>query len=137
VWVPNRRRARLSRIAPASGERKSTAIGLGQHRAVFGAGSVWVTNFDDGTVTENTRALDNAATIPVDVRGPLGIAYSSGTVWVASNLDNKVIRIDAAKGTVVGDPIDVGRNPFAITAHGKSAWVTNLADGTVTRIDLR
>jgi streptogramin lyase len=136
VWVPNRRRARLSRIAPASGERKSTAIGLGQHRAVFGAGSVWVTNFDDGTVTENTRALDNAATIPVDVRGPLGIAYSNGTVWVASNLDNKVIRIDAAKGTVVGDPIDVGRNPFAITAHGTSAWVTNLADGTVTRIDL-
>jgi DNA-binding beta-propeller fold protein YncE/predicted Ser/Thr protein kinase len=137
VWVPNRRRARLSRIAPASGERKSTSIGLGAHRAVFGGGSIWVTNYDDGTVTENTRALDNAATIPVDVRGPLGIAYSSNTVWVASMLDNAVVRIDPKKGSVVGDPIEVGRNPFAIAAHGKSAWVTNLADGTVTRIDLR
>jgi DNA-binding beta-propeller fold protein YncE/predicted Ser/Thr protein kinase len=136
VWVPNRRRPRLSRLAPSSGERKSTPIGLGQHRAVFGGGSVWVTNYDDGTVTQNTRALDNAATIPVDVRGPLGIAYGAKTVWVASKLDNAVVRIDPEKGTVVGDPIAVGRNPFAIAAHGRSAWVTNLADGTVTRIDL-
>jgi DNA-binding beta-propeller fold protein YncE len=137
VWVPNRRRARLSRIAPRSGDRRSTAVGLGQHRAVFGAGSIWVTNYDDGTVTQNTRALDNAATIPVDVRGPLGIAFSARTVWVASKLDNAVVRIDPAKGSVVGDPIAVGRNPFAIAAHGRDAWVTNLADGTVTRITAR
>ena len=136
VWVPNRRRPRLSRIAPRTGARKSTPVGLGQHRAVFGAGQIWVTNYDDGTVTQDNRALTNAATIAVNVRGPLGIAFSSQTVWVASKLDDAVVRIDARTGKVVGDPVAVGRNPFAIAAHGKSAWVTNLASASVTRIDL-
>ncbi|WCB95539.1 serine-threonine kinase [Baekduia alba] len=136
VWVPNRRRARVSRIDPRTGERKSRAIGLGAHQAVFGANQIWVTNYDDGTVTQNNRALDNPAPVALDVRGPLGIGYSAHTVWVASQLDNAVVRIDPAKGEVVGDPIEVGRTPFAIAAHGKSAWVTNLASATVTRIDL-
>jgi streptogramin lyase len=136
VWVPNRRRARLSRITPKTGERHSTAIGLGAHRAVFGANQIWVSNYDDGTLTQNDRALDNSAPVALDVRGPLGIAYGAGTVWVASQLDNAVVRVDPKKGEVVGDPIEVGRTPFAITAHGHSAWVTNLASATVSRIDL-
>ncbi|WP_051222273.1 serine/threonine-protein kinase [Conexibacter woesei] len=137
VWVPNRRRARLSRITPSNGERKSTPIGLGKHRAVFGGGQIWVSNYDDGTLTQNNRALDNSAPVALSIRGPLGIAYSAGTVWVASQLDNAVVRIDPKKGEVTGTPIEVGRTPFAITAHGKSAWVTNLASATVSRIDLR
>ncbi|HEY6760340.1 MAG TPA: hypothetical protein VI318_12655, partial [Baekduia sp.] len=136
VWVPNRRRARVSRIDPATGARKSTAIGNGKHRAVFGANAIWVTNYDDGTVTENNRALDNDAPVALPVRGPLGIAYGAHTIWVAGQLDNAVVRIDPAKGEVVGDPIEVGRSPFAVAAHGRSAWVTNLASASVTRIDL-
>lgn len=137
VWVPNRRRARLSRIDPSTGERKSTPIGLGAHRAVFGANQIWVTNYDDGTATQNNRALDNSAPVALGVRGPLGIGYSGGTVWVASQLDNAVVRIDPRKGEVVGDPIEVGRTPFAIAAHGSSAWVTNLAGASVTQIQLQ
>ena len=134
--VPNRRRARLSRITPSNGERKSTPIGLGKHRAVFGANQIWVSNYDDGTLTQNNRALDNSAPVALSIRGPLGIAFSANTVWVASQLDNAVVRVDPKTGEVTGSPIDVGRTPFAITAHGKSAWVTNLASATVSRIDL-
>jgi predicted Ser/Thr protein kinase len=136
VWVPNRRRNRLSRIDPSSGDRKSTTIGLGQHRVAFGLKQVWVTNYDDGTVSQNNRSLTNRINDPLNVRGPLGIAVSGDTVWVASNLDDTVVRLDR-EGRPVGDPIPVGRNPFALTAHGKSAWVTNLGSGTVTRIDVR
>ncbi|WP_445149432.1 protein kinase domain-containing protein [Baekduia sp. Peel2402] len=136
VWVPNRRRARLSRISPRTGERKSTPIGLGTHRVAYGAGQVWVTNYDDGTVTQNTRALDNAATIPLNVRGPQDLVVADGSVWVVSNLDDAVVRLDAKTGKPIGDPIDVGRNPFAIAAHGKALWVTNLASGSVTRLDV-
>jgi streptogramin lyase len=136
VWVPNRRRTKLSRIDPSTGERKSTEIGRGQHRAVYGGGSIWVTNYDDATVTQNNRSLSNRAPVNVAVRGPLGIAYGAGSVWVASALENTVVRIDPKQGQVVGDPIEVGRNPFAMTAHGHSVWVTNLVDGTVSRIDV-
>jgi DNA-binding beta-propeller fold protein YncE/predicted Ser/Thr protein kinase len=135
VWVPNRRRARLSRVDPSSADRKSTPIGIGKHRVAFGASKVWVTNYDDGTISENNRSLSNAATDALNVRGPLGLAVSGSTVWVASYLDDTVVRLDARTGKAIGDPIPVGRNPFAIVARGNHAWVTNLASATVTRID--
>ncbi|HWI72968.1 MAG TPA: hypothetical protein VNT55_13525, partial [Baekduia sp.] len=136
VWVANRRRPRVSRLDPATSDRKSTAIGLGQHRVAYGAGQVWVTNYDDGTVTQNTRALDNRATSPLPVRGPQDLTVVGDAVWVVSNLDDSVVQLDAKTGDTVGDPIKVGRNPFAIVAHGGRLWVTNLASASVTRIDV-
>jgi streptogramin lyase/predicted Ser/Thr protein kinase len=135
VWVPNRRRSRLSRISPSSDDRKSTPIGLGKHRVAFGNGQVWVTNYDDGTISQNNRSLSNAATDALNVRGPLDLAVSGNTVWVASYLDDTVVRLDARTGKAIGDPIVVGRNPFALVTHGSHVWVTNLASGTVSRID--
>ncbi|HEX5922892.1 MAG TPA: protein kinase [Baekduia sp.] len=135
VWVPNRRRNRLSRIDPGSGERKSTPIGFGKHRVAFGADQVWVTNYDDGTISQNNRSLSNAVTDALNVRGPLDLVVSGTTVWVASYLDDAVVRLDARTGKTIGEPIAVGRNPFAIVAHGGQVWVTNLASGTVSRID--
>ncbi len=136
VWVPNRRRNRLSRIDPSSGARKSTPIGLGKHRVAFGANQVWVTNYDDGTISQNNRSLTNAATDALNVRGPLDLTVSDGTVWVASYLDDSVVRLDAQTGKAIGEPIAVGRNPFALVAHGDHVWVTNLASATVSRIDV-
>ena len=53
---------------PASTPRRWTAaaraVGGGQHRVTYGAGQVWVTNYDDGTVTQNNRALTNRVTRP-------------------------------------------------------------------------
>jgi DNA-binding beta-propeller fold protein YncE/predicted Ser/Thr protein kinase len=135
VWVPNRRRNRLSRIDPSSGERKSTPIGFGKHRVAFGAGQVWVTNYDDGTISQNNRSLTNAVTDALNIRGPLDLVVSGNTVWVASYLDDAVVRLDARTGKTIGEPIAVGRNPFAIVAHGHHVWVTNLASGTVSRIE--
>jgi streptogramin lyase/predicted Ser/Thr protein kinase len=135
VWVPNRRRNRLSRIDPGSGERRSTPIGFGKHRVAFGADQVWVTNYDDGTISQDNRSLSNAVTDALNVRGPLDLVVAGNTVWVASYLDDAVVRLDARTGKTIGEPIGVGRNPFAIVAHGKHVWVTNLASGTVSRID--
>ena len=103
----------------------------------FGADQVWVTNYDDGTVSQNNRSLSNAVTNALNVRGPLDIAVSGNTVWVASKLDDAVVRLDARTGKTIGEPIAVGRNPFAIVAHGDHVWVTNLASATVSRIDTR
>jgi hypothetical protein len=136
VWVANHRRARVSRLDPASGHRLSRPVGLGAHRVAYGDGQVWVSNYDDGTITQNTRAMDNQITVPFGQRGPEGIAVSGHTLWVASYLDDTVSRIDTRTGKPIGDPIPVGRNPLSIVAHGKSAWVANVASGSVTRIDV-
>jgi DNA-binding beta-propeller fold protein YncE len=135
VWVANLRRDRVTRLDPATLDRRSAAIGGGQHRVTYGAGRVWVTNYDDGTVTQNNRALTNRVTDPVTVRGPLDLAVARGTVWVAGYLESAVARLDARTGEELGAPAKVGRNPYAILAHGGSAWVANLGSGTVTRLD--
>jgi streptogramin lyase len=137
VWVPNLRRTRVTRIDPRTLDRRSTEIGNGQHRVAFGAGQVWVSDYDDGTITQNNRSLTNRIHDPAIVAGPLDMAYAAGTLWVAGYLDSTVLRLDARTGRPVGKPIPVGRNPYAILAHGSSAWVTNLGSGTVTRIDVR
>jgi DNA-binding beta-propeller fold protein YncE len=136
VWLANRRRSRVSRIDPATGLRKSDRIGLGRHRVAFGDGQVWVTNYDDSTVTQNDRGLSNAVTRGVNVRGPLGIAVARHTVLVAGNLEDSVVLLDSRTGDPVGEPIRVGRNPTAITAHGSSAWVANVGSASVTRLQL-
>lgn len=46
-------------------------------------------------------------------------------------------RIDPGKTRFVGTPIDVGTRPTAIVSGAGAAWVTNYADRTVSRIDLR
>jgi DNA-binding beta-propeller fold protein YncE len=48
---------------------------------------------------------------------------------------NQVLRIDLESGRIDGDPIEVGKAPYDIAAGYGSVWVTNLEDGTVTRID--
>jgi len=69
------------------------------------------------------------------VRGPQDLTVAGDTLWVVSNLDDSVVRLDARTGSTVGAAIKVGRNPFALVAHGGHVWVTNLASATVSRID--
>ena len=66
----------------------------------------------------------------------LDLVVRGRSVWVASNLDDTIVQLDVKTGKTVGEPIPVGRNPFAIAAHGKTLWVTNLASASVTRIDV-
>ncbi len=56
-----------------------------------------------------------------------------GSIWIVSP-DGVVLRVDPASSTVV-ESVAVGNVPSAIAAGAGSVWVTNSADGTVTRID--
>jgi streptogramin lyase len=136
VWVTNRRRDRVTRVDPATGERVSKPVGLGPHYVDYGAGFVWVTNQGDGTVSQIAPSFQPRFTDPVGA-APTGVAVGRGAVWVANRLADEVVRVSPKTGKLIGQPIPVGRNPYAVVAHGTSAWVTNLGDSTVTRIDVR
>ncbi len=145
------------------------------------AGSLWVANLDDETVTRVDLSSRQAArTIPVG-NAPTALAASKSSVWVAAG-DDDVSRIDPRYDRVTStrslavfgaffagrtaarpllrafgslwvvspdgvisrvDPstvrptgsVGVGTAPSAIAAGAGAVWVTNNADGTVTRID--
>jgi YVTN family beta-propeller protein len=99
-----------------------------------GAGSVWVSNGPEGTVSRIEPATYDVHTIDVGGR-PAGIAYGAGSLWVASSEDRAVAQVDPKSARVV-QTIQVGNGPRAVAVGFGAVWVANSTDGTVSWIDL-
>lgn len=166
----------------SSGSVEATvSVGARPVAMAAGAGSLWVANLDDETVTRVDLSSRQATrTIPVG-NAPTALAASESAVWVAAgdgdvsridprydrvtstrslavfgsffagrtaarplvrafgslwvvSPDGVVSRVDASTSRPTGS-VGVGNAPSAIAAGAGSLWVTNSADGTVTRID--
>jgi len=131
VWIPNRRRDRVSTLTPRSLKRESSEqVGSGPRGVDYGKGYAWVTSDSRDTLAQVPRSLDNVRLLPI-CRGPVGVAVGDPGVWVACGLSDEValLRTDDLRDPVT---VDVGSNPFAIASDGNRAWVTNLADASVT-----
>ena len=124
----------VSRIDPASG-RKLGSVGVGNDPSAIaaGAGSVWVTNSSDGTVTRVDPASLVSTTIPVG-HGPAAVAVNPAGVWIANAGDNTVVRVDPDTNAVAATT-PVGDGPTAVVATSTALWVANGDDGTVMRLD--
>jgi streptogramin lyase len=83
------------------------------------------------------RCCGHAAPKIIDVSGAGSIAFGFGSLWVADSLEDEVLRIDPALGSVVGPPIAVGRDPESLAVGPSAVWVVNKLDATLTRIDPR
>ncbi len=68
------------------------------------------------------------------------IVAAAGSVWVASQDEGTVTRIDASTGEKIGSPIRIAApSDFDGAAHAMSVvdgsiWVTSLTEDTVSRI---
>jgi YVTN family beta-propeller protein len=80
-----------------------------------------VANEADGTVTRIDTSSGSTRTILVG-RGPAGIAFGEGAVWVANGDDGTVSRIDPSTYDVT--TIDVGNRPNGVAAGNGAVWVT-------------
>jgi YVTN family beta-propeller protein len=111
-------------------------VGASPSRVAIGAGAVWVTNFDDRTVSRvNPDTHDVQQTIQVGA-GPSGVAVGNGAVWVANNLDGTLSRIDPQTNAVV-QVIPVANGASAVAYGERSLWVANSGEQTVSRINPR
>jgi ABC-type transport system substrate-binding protein/DNA-binding SARP family transcriptional activator len=126
----------VAQIDPGSG-RKTGLVDVGDDPSAVaaGAGSLWVTNSADGTVTRIDPATQVATPIPVG-HGPDAVAVNAAGVWVANAGDNALVRIDPDTGAVAATA-PVGDGPAAVLATATALWVANARDGTVMRLDPR
>ncbi len=113
----------VGRIVPDTGV--STAI-------VFDGGSLWLGGeFKLNEVDPAVNRVVASASIPS--RYPLALAAGDGRLWVLVR-GNKVVKVDP--GTASPEATTpVGANAIAIAFGAGAVWVTNSADGTVSRID--
>jgi YVTN family beta-propeller protein len=122
------------RIDPGSGRVPVTVeVGNAPSAIAAGAGSVWVTNSSDGTVTRIDPATLVTDTIPVG-NGPAAVAVNAAGAWIATAGDNELVRVDTGTNAVAG-VTPVGDGPAAVLALPTALWVANSRDGTVVRVD--
>ena len=124
----------VARVDPRTGRRiASVDVGNLPSAIASGAGSVWVTNGADGTVTRIDAATLLTTTIPVG-HGPAAVAVNDAGAWVADAGDDTLVRIDPETNAVAGST-QIGDGPAAILSTPTALWVANARDGTVMRLD--
>jgi YVTN family beta-propeller protein len=124
----------VQQVDPASLKVETTVDVGNQPTAIAaGAGSVWVANEADGTVTRIDPTTLVTTTIPVG-HGPDAVSVGADGVWVANSGDNAVVRIDLSTNAVAGT-VPAGNNPDAVLAMPGSIWVANAGDQTLIRIE--
>jgi YVTN family beta-propeller protein len=126
--------------ADAGAPRPVASIAVGQGPdgiAVDDAGSVWVTNAQDDTLSRIDERSGRVVGAPIAAGDdPDGVVASKGVVWLASARQGRVLRFETSGAApVAGGTIDVGAQPEGIALGRQLVWVANIQDGTVNRID--
>jgi DNA-binding beta-propeller fold protein YncE len=133
LWVVSRRRARTYRADPRTGER-IREVQVGNTRgedAVYGKGALWIAVPDDDTVYKVVTGT--GAVIPISVgKQPRQVALVGDAVYVTNYSSSDLYEIDARTSRVVGDPVSLAVNPYAIAADGGTVWVTSQPDNQVS-----
>jgi serine/threonine-protein kinase len=75
-----------------------------------------------------------AAPVPIG-EPPLRIAAGSEKIWVLSEPEGTLTRIDAESDEITGAPIDLGKGVAAVAVGGGSVWVTDARTGELLRVD--
>lgn len=146
VWVANRAGdGTLSRVDPKTMQVVAAAkvpplpgdqLGLPQEPAqvAVGEGGVWVTDARVGTVSRlDTKS--NRFTLTLSRIGPAsrGLATGAGSVWVVGDL--QVSRADPSRR--FPDTLEISDNPSptGVAVGLGAAWITDLADDALIRVD--
>jgi YVTN family beta-propeller protein len=119
----------------------AVAVGSLPAAVAAGGGLIWVANRRDGTVTEVDPATNRVqVTIPASGSWPAGqggpgIAFASGSLWVANYDQRQVTRRPQDTDPT---PIPLDASPTVIAAAQDAVWVAGRTDsggGLVARID--
>ena len=113
-------------------------VGIRPGPVAAGAGSVWVGNLDDRTLTRIDAAQRTATgAISLDGRTPTGLAFGEGAVWVAHGRLGQLSRVDP-QFNKLAETIDVAGQGVAqqgaVAVGAGSVWAA-YGESTLARID--
>jgi serine/threonine protein kinase len=127
VWAGSLRS--LSRIDPQTAQlRSSSARSWGP--MAYGFGSLWVLGRELDRLSPATGELRGSVDL---VGGRVDVATGFGSVWVADDENQAVLRVDALQEAIVRT-YDFEGSPLGVAVGEDGVWVAS-DDGTVARID--
>ncbi len=137
IWVVKDRTHKLARMRPDADVLTDWATLSSPAQSLrFGDDALWVTldgEDEIARISADGRSQRTTAT----GHAPSQSVIAGGRLFVANRNDNTVLVFDPNTLKRIGEPIDVGFNPYAMVADDRSVWVTGLGDNTLTRIDYR
>jgi streptogramin lyase len=136
LWVVTQS-GKLDRVDPVAGRVLAhVPIGETSYQAVATPGAMWVSNRNGATLTRIDPATNRVtATVPTPGIQPGGMVYAAGSLWVGDDTDgaDHVLRMNPA--THAFTRLVAGHRPAYLTATPGAIWVSNVNDGTVSRLD--
>jgi serine/threonine-protein kinase len=138
VWVADESGRGITAINGQGGRvlKRRIAPHIAPLRLAVGAGGLWVSSAETGTVRRIDLGTALAGPPIVVGRGPSGVTVGGGVVWVANSRSDSVTRVDPTTRSLLGEPVAVGRRPGGIDAGTSLVWVANAGDDSVSRIDI-
>jgi YVTN family beta-propeller protein len=137
IWLVKERTNKLAKLKPgATALTDWAALPAPAASLLYAGGALWIALEGDDAIARVDARTGNMRTVAAG-HSPAQSALAGGYLFVASRNDNTVVVIDPKRLKPVGEPIDVGFNPYALAADERSVWVTGLGDNTLTRIDYR
>ena len=135
-------------VVPPAAIKATIPVGAWPQGVAIDPTGIWVTNAFDRSLSRIDPATNTVLSVlAVELPGdsvPVAVASGFGSLWVSfesydstytNNVQGQVQRVDPVSGALMGAPIPVGRQPSVIIASPEGVWVSNFADGNVTRID--
>jgi YVTN family beta-propeller protein len=108
-------------------------VGSGPGPIATGAGSLWIANGLDDTVSRVEPSTATVRqTIAVDL-DPTALAFGHGALWVACSGTHSLLWINPETYAVLRR-IHVGNGPSAVALSPGREWVANRLDDTVTEV---
>ena len=136
VWVADGEHRVLYELDPVTLRTRHT-IGLAQpaYSLVVGAGSVWVGNGFDGTLTRIDSSASASPPFKPEPRstGRLALAFDAAALWVGSQ-DGALTRLDPRDERLI---VRIGgvADPEAVAAAPNAVWVAQATRTALARID--
>jgi streptogramin lyase len=113
------------------------ARGGGRRRAlVAGGGILFLAAIAAAVLLLTSGSSGPTVAAPVAIgKPPLRIAAGSEKIWVLSEPEGTLTRIDSETDKIIGAPIDLGQGVAAVAVGGGSVWVTDARTGELLRVD--
>lgn len=137
IWVSSHRGTYLYRIDPAT-NRVTSRIDVGQNacgQIAVTTDRVWIGHCDTSTSTIVVDPAKNAVVGSLE-GDALAFGVGFGSVWLGSNggAPTELLRVDPHT-LAIQARIPVGNGGAYVTTAFGAVWVSNMDDGTITRID--
>jgi streptogramin lyase len=110
--------------------------GLHPCGAVAALGSVWVANYDAGTLARIDPARNRVVRRIGLGRGICPVAFDAGALWVGNDRADTVLRVDPGRGRVLAR-LRIPHWPAHFAVGAGSVWISSYESGRVLRLDRR